>query len=145
MDFVKDSQCKVPTIYIHIYPYISIYIIIYNINIYDTCSVVQIPETLSSRETLLAEVAAICIKYPPCTAPWSLQNSLEKTGLGCVYVGLMLGPFGSHIHPYSVYLLFKTLYRHKYGDRSPHIYTYIQYTCFLKPFRGTKMHTQFIL
>ena len=149
MDFVKDSQCKGPTIYIHIYPYIypyiSIYIIIYNINIYDTCSVVQIPETLSSRETLLAEVAAICIKYPPCTAPWSLQNSLEKTGLGCVYVGLMLGPFGSHIHPYSVYLLFKTLYRHKYGDRSPHIYTYIQYTCFLKPFRGTKMHTQFIL
>ena len=29
----------------------------------------NIPETLSSRETLLAEVAAICIKYPPCTAP----------------------------------------------------------------------------
>ena len=153
MDFVKDSQWKGPTIYIHIYPYIYIYIHIYPYiyhylqykYIWYMFSGPNIPETLSSRETLLAEVAAICIKYPPCTAPWSLQNSLEKTGLGCVYVGLMLGPFGSHIHPYSVYLLFKTLYRHKYGDRSPHIYTYIQYTCFLKPFRGTKMHTQFIL
>ena len=109
MDFVKDSQCKGPTIYIHIYPYIYIHIYHYlqYKYIWYMFSGPNIPETLSSRETLLAEVAAICIKYPPCTAPWSLQNSLEKTGLGCVYVGLMLGPFGSHIHPYSVYLLFK--------------------------------------